>query len=277
MCRYEPLNKGLVGACCPCGARRLRILIDHRRVRLRVRLGPFRRRWGFHLARTLHYLPANGLQRRRDALRQGVAALGRPLLHLRLHRALAEGEMHHHLAAVLAAVRDREPPRVVASGLRAPLHPMLALVHGEVALGVEGSPLLPGYSSVVLILWPGTPSAEGPSAEEATTGGRYSGRLATSESQAKTSSGGASMVWLCSYSWGTVFSLRRPTGTDNVTLGARLLCYLGLPVTSQPATRNPRTFETTLTPPGTQYRATQCKPEKGNPSKYAAFANTCNA
>src|SRR5215203_2250297 len=200
-------TKESVGACCPCGARRLRVLIDHRRACLRVRIDSFRRTWGFHLARALLYLPADGLQRRRDALRKGVEALGRPVLHLRLHRVLAEGEMYHHLAAALAAVRDREPPRVVASGLRAPLHPMLALVHGEVALGVEGSPLLPGYSSVVLILWPGTPSAEGPSAEEATTGGRYSDRLATSESQAKTSSGGASIGWLCSYSWATVRSL----------------------------------------------------------------------
>src|SRR5918994_4690367 len=110
MCRYEPPNKGLVGACCPCGARRLRVLIDHHRVRLRVRLDPFRRRWGFYLARTLLYLPADRLQRRRDALGKRVAALGCPFLHLRLYRALAEGEMHHHLAAALAAVRDREPP-----------------------------------------------------------------------------------------------------------------------------------------------------------------------
>src|SRR5918993_3817811 len=142
MCRYDPLNTGLVGACCPCGATRLRVLIDHRRVRLRVRLDSLRRGWGFHLARTLLYLPADRLQRRRDALRKGVAALGRPFLHLRLHRALPEGEMHHHLAAALAAVRDREPPRVVASGLRAPLHPALPLVHGEVALGVEGAALI---------------------------------------------------------------------------------------------------------------------------------------
>src|SRR5918994_5319877 len=121
MCRYEPLNKGLIGACCPCGARTLRVLIDHCRVRLRVRLGPFRRRWGFHLARTLLYLPADRLQRRRDALGKRVAALGRPFLHLRLDRALPEGEVHHHLAAALSTVRNREPPRVVASDLRTPL------------------------------------------------------------------------------------------------------------------------------------------------------------
>src|SRR5919107_997167 len=51
--------------------------------------------------------------------------------------------MHHHLAAALSTVRDRKPPRVVASGLRAPLHPILALIHGEVALGVETALLLP--------------------------------------------------------------------------------------------------------------------------------------
>jgi uncharacterized protein YkwD len=50
-------------------------------------------------------------------------------------------------------------------------------------------PSPPGYSSVVLILCPGSPSAEAPCTEASTTGGRYSGRLPTSESQAKTSSG----------------------------------------------------------------------------------------
>src|SRR5919112_6753731 len=51
--------------------------------------------------------------------------------------------MHHHLAAALSTVRDRKPPRVVASGLRAPLHPALAVIHGEVALGIETALLLP--------------------------------------------------------------------------------------------------------------------------------------
>ena len=32
---------------------------------------------------------------------------------------------------------------------------------------------------------------------------------------------------------------------------------------------------TTLTPSGTQYGATPSKAEKGNPSKYAAFASLC--
>src|SRR5215212_10490496 len=57
-----------------------RVLVDHRRVRLRVRLGPFWQGWGFHLARTLLYLPADRLQRRRDALGKGVAALRAPAL-----------------------------------------------------------------------------------------------------------------------------------------------------------------------------------------------------
>jgi hypothetical protein len=33
--------------------------------------------------------------------------------------------------------------------------------------------------------------------------------------------------------------------------------------------------DTTLTPPRTQYGATYRNPEKGNPSKYAAFAILC--
>ena len=38
------------------------------------------------------------------------AALGRPFLDLRPRGALPEGEVHHHFAAPLAAVGDREPP-----------------------------------------------------------------------------------------------------------------------------------------------------------------------
>src|SRR3712207_659581 len=128
----------------PCGVSasvrvRRAVLVDHRRVLVELRLGALPGWRGLNLARSLLYLSAYALQRRRDALRQGVLPLRRLLPDLRLRRALSEGEVHHNLATSFAVVANRQPPRVIASCLGAPLYPALACVHCEVALGLEGS------------------------------------------------------------------------------------------------------------------------------------------
>src|SRR3712207_6793751 len=126
-------------------------------------------------------------------------------------------------------VGDSEPPRVVTSGLRAPLHSALSLGHCQVAHGVEGTPALARILERRPDPLAGTPSADGPSTEESTTGGRYFGRFPTSESHAKTSSGEASIALLCSYAcWATVLapfvagSLRWPTNPCVSNSGAIL-------------------------------------------------------
>jgi hypothetical protein len=52
-------------------------------------------------------------------------------------------------------------------------------------------------------------------------------------------------------------------------------CHEPAPLDADPATCNPRTSDTTLIPPGTQYSATRCKAENRNRLRYAAFATLC--
>src|SRR5918994_4348841 len=116
-----------------------RAVFDHRRVLpgpgLRARWG----RRGLDLAGPLLHLPPDALQRRRDPFRQGITTLRCLLSHLRLYRALPEEEVHRHLAPA-SAFGYLQPPRVVALHLGPPLHAPPTLVHGQVALRVEGAP-----------------------------------------------------------------------------------------------------------------------------------------
>jgi hypothetical protein len=165
------------------------VLVDRGRVLAGRRLGSGGRRRGFDLASALLYLPADGLERRQDALRQGSSrSPGRLLPHLRLDRTLAEVGVYGDLARPIAADCDREPARVLPGDLCAPLHPAGALVHIEVALGIEGTLLFPW----VLKRRPDRPSRNAPGRGSfdggVGHGGRYLGRLPTWESQANTSS-----------------------------------------------------------------------------------------
>src|SRR5918998_3492464 len=121
-------------------ARRVgRAVFDHRRVLPGPGLRARRGRRGFDLAGPLLHLPPDALQRRRDPFRQGITTLRCLLSHLRLYRALPEEEVHRHLAPA-GAFSDLQPPRIVALYFGPPLHAPPALVHGQVALRVEGAP-----------------------------------------------------------------------------------------------------------------------------------------
>src|SRR3712207_3649495 len=69
---------------------------------------------------------------------------------------------------------------------------------------------------------PGLSPAEGPAIEASITGGKYLGRLDTSESHANASSAEASMVWVCSYSL-ILVSFRGPWWRD---ASRRLSCLV---------------------------------------------------
>src|SRR5918997_1688475 len=175
-------------------ARRVgRAVFDPRRVLPGPGLRARRGRRGFDLAGPLLHLPPDALQRRRDPFRQGITTLRCLLSHLRLYRAFTEEEVHRHLAPA----SDPESSRSTSAPRSMRLLPSSPARYPS----ASKVPPPPGYSSVARIRWPGVPSTDGPSIEAPTTGGRYSGRLSTFESHAKTSFGGASMVWVCSYSF----------------------------------------------------------------------------